>query len=285
MIYPQIFSEEDINLVEGFDVDDSGVKICILDTGIDKTHHAIPSLGAEIDLVNNDSDATDDNGHGTHVAGIISSTDSKYPGIAPNASLFIAKVLDEEAKGVNVIIMSGIEWCVSNNVDIISISVGGSEFEHACDEDSIAIASNKAVDLGVVVVASTGTRGSDNGLMTPACASKVIAVGGIDQNDEIGIYSNKGVEIDLVAPGSDIMSSDPEKGFITRSGTSMAVPHVSGIIALMLEIDSSLTPQEIQNILERTANDLGSIGFDDTYGHGKINIDSALRETHLGKQH
>lgn len=279
--FPLLFVNES-QLVDVKDLN-TNVKICILDTGINKSHLALPEIKSEIDLVNKDDDATDDNGHGTHVAGIISSKDPRYPGIAPNAFLYIAKVLDEEANGREDLIVSAIEWCKRNNVDIISISIGGSEFNENCDENIIAMKSNEAVDQGITVVAATGTRGTENAIMTPGCASKVISVGGVDSNDQIGQYSNTGSEIDLVAPGTDIISTDLDGEFSPKTGTSAAVPYISGTIALMLESDPTLTPLEIKKILEEAATDLGEKGWDPIYGYGKVNTDDALKQVQLHK--
>src|SRR3989344_3540996 len=237
---PQIHADQ----VHAAGVDGTGVRVCIVDTGIDDSHPALNPLVAEIDLVNNDTDATDDHGHGTHVAGIVASNDLTYKGVAFGASLMAAKVLDSSGSGWSSDVIAGIEWCVENGADIVSMSLGGDVFVGPCDSDPTAIASNNAVDQGVVVFAASGNEGYLNAIASPACGSKVIAVGAVDKNEGRTPYSNEGPELDLVTPGTSITSTFLNNGFATLSGTSMATPHAAAVAGLILEANSSLTPDQ-----------------------------------------
>lgn len=277
----------------------AGVKVCIVDTGVEKTHTSLAGkviaeqcycagsegpIGCCPNGLDTDVSATDDNGHGTHVAGIVASNDATYKGVAYSASLMSAKVLDASGSGWTSDVISGIEWCVANNADIISMSLGSEEaFIGPCDSEPSAAASNNAVGNGVVVLAASGNKGYINAISSPACGSKVIAVGAVDKNDGRTPYSNEGTELDVVAPGSSIHSTVPTgncqlcnpTGFATLSGTSMATPHASGVAALILEANNSLNPAQVRSILENTAFDLGTSGFDTIYGHGRIDAYAA----------
>jgi subtilisin family serine protease len=204
------------------------------------------------DFVNNDKDPMDDSGHGTHVAGILSSNDAYSRGIANGTKILVAKVLDSIGNGYDSDVMAGIDWCINNSAQIISMSLGGDIYSGTCDSDGLANAVNSAVDKGVTVVVAAGNEGAC-GITTPACASKAIAVGSVDKNRSVAGYSSKGSRLDILAPGSNINST-----FLNRwnslSGTSMATPHVSGVVALMLEANSSLTPSFIKDAIKSTAD-------------------------------
>lgn len=274
------------------------IKVCILDTGIDNSHPAFGSrIVAQKDFVNNDDDAQDDEGHGTHVAGIVASEDSTYRGVARGVSLIAGKVLNASGSGSFSDVIAGIDWCAYIvDADIINMSLGGGIFANYCDTDPAAQASNAAVTSGVVVVAASGNDGLDNAIGTPACGSKVIAVGGvydsnwqwvkwgcIDPNcslymckDEPAVYdtrfcaSNGGPQLDVVAPGMHITSALLGGGWTSLGGTSMATPHVAGLAALLLEKNRSLEPSEVQSLIRNNAIDKGTPGFDYIYGYGRI---------------
>ncbi len=261
------------NSVYSAGVTGAGVKVCIVDTGVDDTHPNLLPLVAEHDFANNDSDATDDNGHGTHVAGIIASRNSVYRGVAPDASLMAAKVLDNTGSGFMSDVITGIDWCVANGADIINLSLGGDSFITTCDSELDAIAVNNAVDAGVIVAAASGNDGWINAISQPACASKALAVGAIDDIDGRTDFSNEGAELDVVAPGVGIISlraSINGGGVVSLTGTSMATPHVAGEAALLLDTNPSLTAVQVISTIKNTALDLGASGFDTIYGFGRI---------------
>jgi len=251
----------------------SGVNVCIIDTGVRDDHPALNPLINEIDFFNDDTNADDDNGHGTHVAGIVASTDPVIKGVAFGSSLLAAKVLGSDGVGDSSDVVLAIQWCVDNGADIISMSLGGDTAysnSSTCDQNEVmAQASNNAVNQGVIVVASSGNDGF-NFINAPACASKVIAVGAVNDGDVRAGFSNHGPLLDVVAPGVSINSLDLGTGFTTKSGTSMAAPHVAGLLALMLQNDPTLQPEEASMIIKTTAIDLGDPGIDLEYGYGRI---------------
>lgn len=257
-----------------------GVKVCIVDTGIDESHSAINPLVGWKDLVNDELEPYDDYWHGTHVAGIVASQDSLYGGVAPGASLIGVKVLDSSGNGWASDVVIGISECINLGADIISLSLGGGVYSGECDFDPVAYAANIAVDSGLVVVAASGNGGFTDLISSPACGSKVLAVGAVTKGDKKPAYSNGGIELDLVAPGNGIFSTYPSLSgnkFVKKSGTSMATPHVSGTAALLLEANPFLTPAEVGDILKMSAVDLGEIGFDTKYGHGRVDAYSAYQ--------
>ncbi|MBN2042355.1 MAG: S8 family peptidase [Candidatus Aenigmarchaeota archaeon] len=236
---------------KGFD--GTGVKVCVLDTGVDDDHDYLNPVVAEYDFVNEDNDATDDHGHGTHVAGIIASTHPTYGGVAPGASIMAAKVLDADGSGWDYDVIEGIEWCVQNGADVLSLSLGGGIFTGTCDYVPISAAVNNAVDQGVIVVVAAGNDGYA-GMNAPGCASKAISVGAIDDNKNVPLWSSKGTELDIVAPGVNIISTYKGNSLAYGSGTSMATPHVSGVVAQLLDFNPNAPIRDIRIATERTAD-------------------------------
>lgn len=247
------------DLVHSEGITGENIEVAVLDTGIDFSHPALDE-GKKIGCwhsLDQGSDVgfgcMDDNGHGTHVSGIISSTDSTYRGVAPGTNLIAIKVLDSEGSGYASDVMAGIEHAVNHGADVISMSLGGGLFSGTCDDDPIAMASNEAVLNGVVVVVSAGNEGSD-GLNSPGCASGVITVGAVDKNSYVWGLSSRGSELDIVAPGVSITSTYLNNGWAIGTGTSMACPHVSGITALLVETKPDATVEEIKEAIYETAD-------------------------------
>jgi subtilisin family serine protease len=290
-----------------------GVKVCVVDTGIDYTHpDLLNKVIAQYNATNGTDDAMDDCGHGTHCAGIIASEGRVYRGVSHDVALMAAKVLDHTGAGYASDVILGIEWCVEQGADIISLSLGEGLFPGTCDFDEMAQAVNHAVDpCGVVVVCAAGNDGNPNAMVAPACASKAIAVGALAKTDFVASYSDGGPELDVVAPGGDLfggnnypeivstystlVAEDPRyclylitdecwdyyfvvdgTRYIRAAGTSMATPHVAGAAALLLEENPYLTAAQVRATLEQNADDLGVPGWDNVYGWGKINIQRAL---------
>lgn len=265
------------NSIHASGVVGQGVRVCIVDTGVDDSHPGLNPLVAQHDFVNNDSDATDDEGHGTHVAGIVASKDAIFRGVASGASLMAAKVLDSNGDGFVSDVIDGINWCVANNADVINLSLGGGLFGSTCDSNLDAMAVNNAVAAGVVVAVASGNDGTLNAVSSPACASGAIAVGAIDDLDGRTAFSNEGPQLDVVAPGAPITSLNAPingGGFATFFGTSMATPHVAGLAALILDKNSNLNPAQVRAAIENNALDLTDPpavpGFDPVYGWGRI---------------
>ncbi len=288
---------------EGRNVTGEGVSVAVLDTGVDYNHSVLgggfgPGFrvvggydfvtcnhfgdnGMCLDPKPEDSDPMDDNGHGTHVAGIIL-------GVAPNVSLYAFKVLNMDGEGKVSWAMKGLERALdpdgdhdfSDHVDVVSMSLGSEE--PGDPDDTLCLAVDNAVRCGVVVVAAAGNLGvNGKGTITsPGCARKVICVGSSDKNDKVSPSSSQGptsigmVKPDVVAPGVGINSTWLNGGYRVMSGTSMACPHVAGTVALILQMHPGWTPDEVKMALRNTAVDLGC---DVTVqGFGRVNALKAV---------
>lgn len=249
----------------------TGIKVAVIDTGIDYTHPDIDGnyIGG-IDLVNGDAYPLDDNGHGTHVAGIIAAEDNDFGviGVAPEAHLLGVKVLDKSGSGYVSDVIAGIDWSVAQGVRIISMSLGS-------DGGSISLerACNNAYNAGILVIAAAGNDGSlsgnDDSTDYPARYGSVIAVSATDSSDNRASWSSTGPDVEIAAPGVSIYSTYPG-GYRYMSGTSMAAPHVSGTAALVMASNTDLTNVEVRQRLQDTAYDLGTAGKDNLYGYGLV---------------
>ncbi len=252
-----------------------GVRVAVLDTGCDLEHPDLRErIRASMDISGKGS-AQDGNGHGTHVASIIAGTGAasqgKYRGIAPKADLYIAKVLDDEGRGLMSDVMVGLDWAVEQGVQIINLSLGS---DVNCDgTDALSEACDAAVGRGVVVVAASGNSGPmPRTVGSPGCAREVITVGASTDADEVASFSSRGptsdgrVKPDVVLPGVNIIAARAkgtslgngqiDAHYTSLSGTSMATPHAAGVVALLLAANPTLTPRQVKNILKSTAVDL-----------------------------
>lgn len=248
------------------------VKIAVLDTGISSTHPDITVSGG-INLVgkskNNKWD--DDNGHGTHVSGIIAARNNSIGvvGVAPDAELYSVKVLDVYGNGYISDVIEGIDWSVQNNMNIISMSLGTTIYSQAFNDTAA-----NAYNSGILLVAAAGNNGDGNfttdNVLYPAKFDSVIAVSAIDYNNIAPFWSADGAEVELAAPGVDIYSTWLDGGYATLSGTSMAAPFVSGVAALVKGKNLSLAPKEIRGTLAHNSIDLGDTGRDRIYGFGLV---------------
>ncbi len=255
----------------------SGTTVAILDTGIDTDH---PELVGSIIGGKGFGYATyeDDNGHGTHVSGIITANgvDANAKGVAPDAGVWMAKVCNASGSCYSSDIAAAIEYVVNNNIaKIMSISLGGGGTPGLnCDGDYLAQKVNWAVDNGVTVAAAAGNT---SGIVSsPGCASKAIAVGAVNQSDVRTSWSGRGLALDIMAPGVSIYSSIIG-GYASWSGTSMATPHISATVALLKQVNSALTDSQIKDALYKTAKDLGTAGWDKYYGWGRVDALAAVK--------
>jgi subtilisin family serine protease len=311
----------------GLSATGAGIRVCVVDTGIDSNHIMYTSridTAAGRDFVNDDNDPEDDNGHGSHVAGIAVGRTGltvdfgcvgpePFQGVAPEATLIGVKVINQFGGGTDADIIAGIDYCADQTAsggraDVMNLSIGdpGAIQSGVCDSHSWSVAANDAVDAGVTVVVATGNECMSNAFRPPACASKTIAVGSTwDESfpncengtrnfnwsccrdrkpkvDDLVCTSNQGTEMDVVAPGCDIYSADYSDGagvgvsIINMCGTSMASPHVAGLAALILDVDPSLTPAGVRQVIRDGAIDFGPAGFDTGYGYGRIDVINSL---------
>ncbi|MGJ9457658.1 S8 family serine peptidase [Oceanobacillus sp. CF4.6] len=290
-----------VNVHKNLDLTGNGITIAVIDTGIHPHEDLITPSNRIIafqDFINGQNEPYDDNGHGTHCAGDAAGngnlSNGRYVGPAPEASIIGIKVLDEQGSGRLSTIIEGLEWCMdhkeAHNIRIISLSLGAPAYESFRD-DPLSRAAQKAWHQGIVVCAAAGNSGPAAAtISTPAIDPFIITVGSTDDqntlertDDHIADYSSRGPTIDslikpdiyapgtniisLLAPGSAIESQIPEliidENYIQLSGTSMATPICAGIIALMLEANPNLSPNDIKSILKATSHPT----LDDLWGY------------------
>ncbi len=254
-----------------------GIKVAVLDTGIDAEH---PDLARAVltkkDFTGSPFGVHDYDGHGTHVAGIIAARKNGMGvvGVAPKAMLVVGKVLGDNGIGSVEQVAEGIQWAIEKEVSIINMSLG-------CPSDSPIIkeAIDAATEKGILVVCAAGNRGAEmSALDYPAQYPETIAVGAIDRQLKRAYFSSTGRMVDIVAPG-DYIRSTYIRGFTAvLSGTSMAAPFVSGVIALMLAkhrdyLSGTPADSHIRVIehLRKTAIDCDANGFDLNCGFGMLN--------------
>ncbi|MCK5660074.1 MAG: S8 family serine peptidase [Methanosarcinales archaeon] len=261
----------------------SGVKVAVIDTGIDKDHPDIIVAGGvsfadkNPFVIKQTNKWNDDNGHGTHVAGTIATLNNNIGvvGAAPDVSLYAVKVLTRDGSGYVSDIIAGIDWAVNNNMDIATMSLGGPGYSQAFQN-----AINGAHGSGVLIIAAAGNEGDGDTSTVetsyPAAYENVVAVAATDADDNLAWFSNSGNYVDIAAPGVNIRSTWNDGLYNTISGTSMACPHVTGVAALVLANNSSLSPDDVSSILTGTATDLGAEGFDIGYGNGLVNASAAV---------
>jgi len=253
---------------EPYNVTGSGANVAIIDTGIDNDHPDLAIAGG-INFVPTGKGPPwarkvdpgawdDDNGHGTHCAGIAAALDNDIGvvGVAPDASLYAVKALDSSGSGYVSDIIAGLEWAVEEGMHIANMSLGAQvhvqAFQDACD---------KAAKSLVLVAAA----GNDGGAVDyPAAYDSVISVAATDSSDVRPYWSSYGPEVDIAAPGVAIYSTYKGGGYDTLSGTSMAAPHVAGTLALNLAAD-----------IYGTADDLPPAGWDEYTGHGLVDAEEA----------
>ncbi|HGJ66038.1 TPA: peptidase S8 [bacterium] len=249
----------------------SGVKVGIIDTGISTVHKDLKVYGG-INTINGIS-YNDDNGHGSHVAGIVSALNntSGVVGVAYNARLYAIKALNSSGSGYLSDIIEGLDWCINNGIKVINMSLGTSS-----NVKSFEDAVKKVYSLGIVMVASAGNS-SGGAVSYPAAYAEVIAVSATNTNDSIASFSSIGPEVELSAPGVNIYSTYKSTSFAYMSGTSMAAPHVTGTVALLLA--KGITGiEQIRNKLISTADDLGTAGFDPKFGFGLVDAQEAVTD-------
>ena len=276
---------------------DTGVgrKIAVLDTGCNYNHPDLMTscTQAGMDYVNDDFDPFDDNGHGSHVAGLITGDGVFSPakGVAPGAQIIPVKVLDKYGSGYFSDIIAAIYWVVDGpdgiagnvddpKVDAISMSLGTSApylYKGYCDSvfPTLTDAIKYAASRGVVVVVAAGNSGS-SGVSIPGCISYSTTVGAVYTTDSLASFSGIGKAVDIVAPGVNLVSTWLGNGYVTASGTSMSTPIISGTVALIKYTHPGYTPSQVEAALYKTAKDLGRKGKDQYYGYGRVDASAAL---------
>jgi subtilisin family serine protease len=259
-----------------------GVRVALLDSGIDESH---PDLAAAIDEARDFTQSrrgpADRNGHGTHVAGIVAARQNNRGviGVAPQSRLLIAKVLGDDGIGNSAAVAAGVDWACDHGASIISMSLGSPQ-----PDVQLRQAIERAAAKGVFVIAAAGNAGRPNSVNYPARWRETVAVAAVDRNGQLSRFSSRGPQVDIAAPGQDVLSTFRNGGYAKLSGTSMAAPFVAGVVALLIALHRGATDartplQSIDDLLEhlyRTASDAGAIGHDPGYGWGLINPDGLL---------
>jgi subtilisin family serine protease len=255
-----------------------GIRIGIIDTGIDYLHEAFgggygagKKVAGGYDLVNNDDDPMDDNGHGTHVAGIIGGRSSSITGVAQDAELFIYKALDQTGNGSASTVIAAIERAVKDSVDVLNLSLGSPS---GSADDPLSAAVDMAVQSGIVVVVAAGNTGEYSSINSPGTAERALTVGASDANN-IASFSSKGPETEgyrikpeVVAPGVGILSAKLGGGYVQMSGTSMSTPFVTAYAAALRELHPDWSALQIRDAIISNTTDLGKPVF--SQGHGKV---------------
>jgi subtilisin len=255
-----------------------GIRVAVVDTGIDYNHADLKAnYKGGVSFVPGASTPMDDHGHGTHCAGTIAAAinGAGVVGVAPSAFLYAVKVLNGSGSGTYSQIISGIDWCIQNGMRIVSMSLGGSGGSAALK--SIC---NTAWNKGLLVVAAAGNAGAPvppatSSVGYPAKYKNVIAVSAISAANALAGFSSRGAEVDLCAPGVNVLSTTKGGGYGNMSGTSMACPHVSGAAAVVWGAHRFATNEQIWNLLAYYVDNLGPAGWDANFGYGRVNVDRA----------
>ncbi len=266
------------------------VVVAVIDTGIYNGH--VDLDGGKViawkDYVNGRTSPYDDNGHGTHVSGIIAGTgegNSSYRGVAPGAALIGLKVLNASGSGSTSNIIAAVDWCITYrttyNIRVINMSLGSSGSSDGTDTLSQAV--NNAYNNGIVPVVAAGNSGPKRYTIgSPAATANAITIGSMADPGEKGFFissfSSRGptadgrIKPDLVSPGHNITSCGrtSSTSYVTMSGTSMATPFTAGIVALMIDAKPSITPSSVKSILKSTTIDWGPSGADIDFGSGRL---------------
>lgn len=258
---------------EKFNIVGRGVKIAVIDTGVAGNNDALKGKIVEEKGFTGDFDVGDWIGHGSHLACIIACDSSHYQGVAPGSRIYDVKVIDREGYGRVSAVIAGMQWAVDQWVDVINLGVGA-EVDVCDGTDAWSLAVDAAVDMGIVVVVAAGNNGPvGHTLMTPGCARSAITVGAVDNNSSIASFSlrrptdkNYG-KIDIYAPGVSIEALTYHSRIESMSGTSQASAYVTGVIALLKEVDESLSRDDLLNILTETQDELrvGESGIVNVY--------------------
>ncbi|NBH34156.1 peptidase S8 [Clostridiaceae bacterium] len=257
-----------------------GVGVAVLDTGCFPHEDLEHRIAAFSDMVQKRSAPYDDNGHGTHVCGIIggngAAQNGMYCGVAPGCHLIPVKVLDRRGNGYSSDVLAGLRWIRENqerwNIRIVNISVGSFSRRNMGENSALVRGVNAAWDDGLVVVVAAGNMGPKSGtITTPGISRKVITVGCSDDHKEVNVMGNRMIDYsgrgptnacickpEIVAPGASIISCANQPGkYTSKSGTSMATPLVSGAIALLLEKYPEMNNRDVKLRLRERAFDIG----------------------------
>lgn len=233
----------------------AGVKVGVIDTGISRTHQDLAAnIAGCVSFVSYTTNCEDDNGHGSHVSGIIAAVNNSIGvvGVAPNAQLYALKVLDSGGSGYLSDIISALSWASTNGIQVVNMSLGTTS-----DIQSFHDAVTAAKNAGVIEVVAAGNSGpGSNTVNYPGAYPEVIGVAATDSSDNVPSWSSRGPQVDIAAPGVNVYSTYKNGGYATLSGTSMATPHVAGAVALRLAERPGESFAQMYRDLQSTADPL-----------------------------
>ncbi len=290
-------------------INGSGETVCIIDTGVNYSHAALGSCTTESFLngtcssviggydfcadnnacTTEDNDPEDQHNHGTAMAGVIASQDSTYKGVAPGAKIVALKACNSGGSCRDSDVLASLEWCVTNstkyNISVVSISLGRGSYTSACDSSinsNYATLINQAVDQNISVVVATGnSAGSTVGIEAPSCIANATRASATDKSDVIASYAMRHANFPdiLLAPGSNVVTTDYLGGFSSGTGTSLSTPHIAGAIAVIQQYsqlihNTSLTSLQLKQVLNLT----GKLIADATTGvsYARIDVNATL---------
>lgn len=252
----------------------SQVIVAVVDSGVLATH---PDISGKVlvgyDFVNDDADATDDNGHGTGVAGFTAASTNNGIGMAAVSwanPVLPVKVLGADGSGSHSVIAKGITWATDKGARIINLSLGGTAWSQTLQD-----AVNYAWNRNVIVIAAAGNNGN-NTAFYPAACNNVIAVSATNSSDGRPSWSNYGSYIDISAPGADVLTLSGASSYANSNGTSYASPVTAGVVALMVAANPQLSNAAIVDTMLRNSDDIGSSGYDVYFGYGRVNARRAV---------
>jgi subtilisin family serine protease len=305
--YADLWGVKKVNAPAAWDTTTgAGITVAVVDTGIDYNHPdiaanvwhntaEIPGNGLDDDgdgyvddvkgfnFAYGIADPMDDFGHGTHVAGTIAAVGNNHlgvVGVAYGAKVMAVKALDSNGSGFDSNLSTAIHYATDRGADVINASWGGFG-----KSQTVSDAIDYAGNLGVIFVAAAGNSSDDAGRYWPAGDPQAITVAASDSNDALAYFSNFGSKIDVAAPGVDVLSLQAagtalgpqvSPGYVRLSGTSMAAPHVAGVVALILVQHPAYTTEDVRQVLRTTATDTGAPGYDNLFGYGRLNALGAV---------
>lgn len=291
-------ADADIDAPEGWDAagmsafpGTGGAKVGIVDTGIHRTHEDLQNrvsdcggvnnfgfslvvviIGADPTIADDPAKCEDDHGHGTHVAGTIAATANNGKGVAGvafNSPLAVCKALNSSGSGTLDMVANCITWLNEKGAKIISMSLGG-----ASGSATLQAAVKNATDNGSLIIAAAG-NGGNSALNYPAAYAEVVSVAATDNKDAKASFSTYNSDVEVAAPGVDVLSTWIGGGYRTASGTSMATPHASGVAAVIATLNPGASVAQLRSTLTSSVDDLGTAGRDVNFGFGRVNLQKA----------